>query len=104
MSTTDLSDERGDPDDDEDGTAMEVREGVGRQVETASGQLTAENHHDERVEHERVVDGRHAAQRHRPTRRHPDQPLSFNERHTHHQGRIYLLGGPAHFGSLSGSM
>ena len=59
MTSRHLGNERRDPDDDEDWTAMKLREHVRRQVETSSTDLVTENHHDKRVEDERVVDGRY---------------------------------------------
>jgi len=81
--TTHLSDEGRDPDEHEYVTAMNAAEDVERQVESASTQLVTEDHHDERVEHERVVNGRHTAHVNRPARTRADHPLSFNTPYTH---------------------
>ena len=70
MMTCYLTDERSDPDADEDWTMMNFRKHVGRQVKTSSTQLVTKNHHHERVEYERVMHGRYTAHSVATTRLH----------------------------------
>ena len=63
-----LSDERGNPDDNENVAAMELAEHVDGQIKSSSTQLVTQNHHHERVEDERVVNSWNTSKVVRPTR------------------------------------
>jgi len=63
MTSCHLGNERRDPDDDEDRTAMKLSEHIGWQVKTSSTELVTEYHHHERVEDERVMHGRYTTHR-----------------------------------------